>query len=457
MLLLPQLVPITRLLVAESGCKGSEKKGNDQIFLLFFSQQGQKNVEKTKKGDCSFGCLIFILYLCTLEMRRILFLFIISMMGTVVTIGQQPLDSIPPMPPSWREPVPEGWPTLKKASTDIGNALSKAFKNAFYYWDISVTTGSTGIGFDVSTPMNSVLSLRAGYAFMPHWKQPMHFGVEVGDDRSKSHSKFERLSGLLQDFTGYQVDNEITMEGMPTYWNWKLMADVTPFRNKHWHLTAGFYAGSHQIGKAVNAIEDMPSLMAVTMYNNVYNKAANDQPITNINGADIFLEDPTGKMDLKSHFLYYGMMSIHMGNYTHDVLYEEDVVSPYDQFIGDNHYAEGDIIHHKGDVMIAKGSPYRMVPDENSMVKAYAYANRFKPYVGFGYGGQLLKGDDSWLVSFDCGAMFWGGVPKIVTHDGTDLVNDVENVRGKVGDYIDVIKKFKVFPVLNLRITKRLF
>ena len=53
--------------------------------------------------------------------------------------------------------------------------------------------------------------------------------------------------------------------------------------------------------------------------------------------------------------------------------------------------------------------------------------------------------------------MFWGGTPKVVTHDGTDLVNDVDNVRGKVGDYVEIIKKFKVFPVLNLRITRRLF
>ena len=401
-------------------------------------------------------------------MRRLLFLLMSAILGTAVAIGQQPNDTILPMPRTWKEQVPEGWPTLKKTSSDIAHALSKttndiasalsnAFKNAFYYWDFSVTTGSTGIGFDVSTPINSIVALRAGYAFMPHLKQPMHFGVEVGDDPTQSHAKFERLSGLLQDFTGYKADDEITMDGMPTYWNWKLLVDVKPFRDKHWHVTAGFYAGNHQIGKAVNTIEDMPSLMAVTMYNNVYNKAANDQPITNINGADIFLDDPTGQMDLKSHFLNYGMMSIHIGDYKHDVLYEEDVVSPYDQFIGDDYYAEGDIIHHKGDVMIAKGSPYRMVPDENSMVKAYAYANRFKPYLGFGYGGRLLKDDDSWHVSFDCGAMFWGGAPEIVTHDGTDLVNDVVNVRGKVGDYIDVIKKFKVFPVLNLRITKRIF
>ena len=375
----------------------------------------------------------------------------------MTAMGQESGQGKLELPPSWREPVPEGYPSFWRLTENANDALKQAFNGAFKHLDLSVTTGSTGIGFDLSMPINKIIALRTGYAFMPHIKQAMHFNVEVGDNPAQSRSKFERLSGLLENITGYKADNDITMDAIPTYWNWKLLVDVKPFRNKHWHLTTGFYLGSHQIGKAVNAIEDMPSLMAVTMYNNIYNKAANGLPLTNINGTDIFLEDPTGQMDLRKSFLYYGQMSIHMGDYKNDVLYDEDIVSPYDQIIGDDYYAEGDIIHHKGDVMIAKGTPYRMLPDENSMVKAYAYANRFKPYVGFGYGGRLLKGDDSWQVSFDCGAMFWGGVPKIVTHDGTDLVNDVENVRGKVGDYIDIIKKFKVFPVINLRITKRIF
>ena len=56
--------------------------------------------------------------------------------------------------------------------------------------DFSLTTGSTGLGFDVSMPINDVFSLRAGYAFMPHVKHMMHFGVDVGDDPAESQSKF---------------------------------------------------------------------------------------------------------------------------------------------------------------------------------------------------------------------------------------------------------------------------
>jgi hypothetical protein len=53
--------------------------------------------------------------------------------------------------------------------------------------------------------------------------------------------------------------------------------------------------------------------------------------------------------------------------------------------------------------------------------------------------------------------MFWGGTPSLYNHEGVDLANDVENIGGKVGDYVDLFKAFKVYPVLSLRITKTIF
>ena len=331
-------------------------------------------------------------------------------------------------------------------------APATGYEKPFSHLDLSLTTGSTGIGFDASMPINDMFSLRAGYAIMPHINHTMHFGVEVGDDPSQSKSKFERLSGLLEGFTGNKVDDVVDMVGHPSYWNWKLLVDVKPFNNKKWHITAGIYYGNSEVAKAANSITDMPSLMAVGIYNNLYYKAINNEPYATVGGTNVFL--PT---ELASRFEKYGKMSIHIGDYSHDVLYEEDVVATETMIVDGNIIKEGDVIHHAGDVLYAKGDAYRMVPDENSMVKATAYANRWKPYLGFGYGGQMIKGNDHWQVSFDCGAMFWGGTPKVVTHDGTDLINDVENVRGKVGDYIDIIKQVKVFPVVNLRISYRLF
>lgn len=295
----------------------------------------------------------------------------------------------------------------------------------FKHLDASLTLGSTGLGFDLASPMGEYAQLRAGFSFMPHIHYKMNFEVQVGDDASKSKSKFQTLSGLLKDMTGYQVDNSVDMIGVPTYYNFNLLVDVFPFKNnKHWHFTAGFYWGNSKIGKAYNTTEDMPSLVAVGIYNNMYEKAIRKEPFVtiNYNGNPIAITDDPELQDmLYEKFREYGRMGVWIGNHVSD------------------------------------GSPYIVEPDENSMVKAEVRANAFKPYLGFGYGGRLFKGDDRYKISFDCGAMFWGGTPSILTHDGTDLAKDVEDVKWKVGDYVRLIKGVKAFPVLNVRITRTLF
>ena len=98
-----------------------------------------------------------------------------------------------------------------------------------------------------------------------------------------------------------------------------------------------------------------------------------------------------------------------------------------------------------------------MYPDENSTVKADIFVNSFKPYLGVGYGGKLTEKNENIRIEFDAGAMFWGGTPEVVTHDGTDLAKDVENIGGKVGDYVRFVKSLKVYPVLNVKVSFRLF
>ena len=98
-----------------------------------------------------------------------------------------------------------------------------------------------------------------------------------------------------------------------------------------------------------------------------------------------------------------------------------------------------------------------MTPDKDDMVKANMKVNAFKPYLGIGYDGHLTKHEDKLTIGFDAGVMLWGGTPHLTSHDGTDLIHDVENINGKVGDYINAIEKFKAFPVLNLRIAYKLF
>lgn len=313
----------------------------------------------------------------------------------------------------------------------------------FEHLDLSLTMGTTGIGVDVAMPINKTFQVRTGFTYMPRFNQTMNFGVQIGDEQlteEEENAKFDRLSGLLNEMIGTTVDKSVDMIGCPTFQNFKLLVDVFPFRNKNWHFTAGFYWGPSRIAKAENAAYDATSLVSVALYNSLYDKVMAsynsnyEVPYISIGGQTLYAGE-----ELVNKFKEYGKMGVHVGDYK-------------------------------------DGTPYRMVPDENNMVTATIKVNNFKPYIGFGYGGRLFKNSDKYFVSFDCGVMFWGGTPSIITYtyvdtgetDPTtylpvyekrevDLAKDVENIGGKVGTYVDFVKAFKVFPEISVRFTRRIF
>ncbi|MDE7407419.1 MAG: hypothetical protein K2M76_03265, partial [Muribaculaceae bacterium] len=209
-------------------------------------------------------------------------------------------------------------------------------------------------------------------------------------------------------------DQEVEMIGNPTMFNGKLMVDFFPWRDNRWHLTVGFYYGSSRVARAINAITEMPSLLAVDIYNSFYDKDFLYEPLY----GDVYL-DPDKAMALREKFDSYGRMGVHLGDYP-------------------------------------DGSPYMLTPHTDGTVRANMHVNRFKPYIGFGYQGTIGS-SRRWSVGFDCGAMMWGGTPKLITHDGIDLISDVNNVPGKVGSYVSTISQFKVWPVLNFRIAYTIF
>ena len=315
--------------------------------------------------------------------------------------------------------------------------LTSQAQNMFNHLDLGVTLGTTGIGLDAAMPVGDYVKLRTGFEVMPRFNYDMNFGVESFDGTGTSidQSTFNRMADVLYGLTGFKVDQNITMKGKPTMWNFKFMVDVYPFKNnKHWHFTAGFHWGPSKIAEAVNAQEDSPSLFAVGMYNHIYDVAYADwvldipTPIIETETTGAMYMDP----NTEKAILSMGRMGIPIGKYSHDMT-----------------DAQGNV--HK------QGETYYMLPNENSMVTVEARTNSFKPYLGVGYEGRLIKGNDNYKIGFDAGLMFWGGTPSIITHDGMDLANDVEDINGKVGDYVKLIKGVKVFPVLNLRITHTIF
>ncbi len=264
---------------------------------------------------------------------------------------------------------------------------------------------------------------------MPKMHVPVMFPIQVGDDPSTSNEKFVKLAGFLDAFTGMTVDDQVEMIGRPSYSNFKFLVDLFPFKNKQWHITTGFFWGKSEIADACNAMGEMPSLLSVCIYNNIYEKCLNFEPIITWQGKSIRLET-----DIAERIVEYGRMGVPLGCYKHDICDEN-----------------GTLLHQKGDLYIVE-------PDGNGMVKAKIKANSFKPYIGFGYGGLIDPDDNRYTISFDCGVAFWGGVPRVYTHDGTEMTHNIncyEDTKTKA--CIDVVKCFKVFPVIELKIARKLF
>lgn len=325
-----------------------------------------------------------------------------------------------------------------KAQNDVGTyhgsdiyTAGDEYRNKFNHLDVAITTGTTGIGAELAMPASDMVQIRAGFAIMPSFKTDMNFRVglkndpEVDKNGNKIETKFDKMSGVFKQITGYEIDRNIKMYGRPTFYNAKLLVDVFPFPNKKWFVTAGFYYGNQQIAKAYNSTGDTRNLVAVGMYNNIHDKVVAGEPIltTSIGKLEYVIQfDPYYEDDkiIIDRFKKYGRMGVHLGDFD-------------------------------------DGTPYYCYPNEEAMMEVKVKANRFKPYLGFGYGTEVPKTNKLYNFAFECGFMAWGGTPKILTHDGVDLAKDVKGIRGDVGSYVRFFKGFKVYPVLNLRISRRIF
>ncbi len=341
----------------------------------------------------------------------------------------------------------------------LGNAQENA--GVFRHLDLSVTAGSTGVGFDLSMPAGDYLRLRTGATFMPRFEYKTQFGVELLGDASSSVNRehFKRLQELLRGFTGNEVADHVDMMGTPSFNNFKFLVDVTPLRNKHWHATAGFYAGKKRIAKAHNTNESTVSLFTLNMYNDMYWRCENDEPII-----DDFDFDPR----IKGRFHTYGTMAMTVGYFKedyyapHDILWDHNVLM--DDLDEDSPtylervlvHERGSVRYHEGELVYHAGEAYRMLPNDDNMVKVDAIVNKIRPYVGVGYSGALSK-DGRTQIGIDAGVMMWGGRPQIVTHDGVDLMRDLTRINGRIQRYVDIASKLRAFPVLELRLSQRIF
>lgn len=285
--------------------------------------------------------------------------------------------------------------------------------------DAAFTLGTGGIGLEIATPVTKWTKVRAGVEWVPPFHLPLGFDISSFNDGNVSND-ISHIQEMVYDLTGLHMDNEVKMIAKPNILNFKLLVDVFPFQNnRHWHFTAGFYVGSEIIGRAINKKDQMTTLVALNIYNRAYDYFTTLEDIFDVPiGGGNYL-DPDQVEELQKKFEEYGRIGIHIGDFK-------------------------------------DGKPYLMEPSKDGYVRAKAKTNPFKPYIGFGYSGALDK-EKKWNVGVEAGALFWGGAPQVILHDGINMNKDLINVRGKVGDYLDFMKALPVYPMVNFKISYTFF
>lgn len=284
--------------------------------------------------------------------------------------------------------------------------------------DVGVSFGVMGIGLEVKTPVTRWVDVRAGIDWMPAFKVPMHFNLNTFAD-GKATNNFSKIAATLYNATGIEMDETVHMTGRGSMVNFKFLVDVYPFQeNRHWKVTAGFYAGTSKVGKAYNTKEEKPTLVGLNIYNRAYEYFTNLESIFDVPLGGGAYMDPEQVEELQEKFMRYGRMGVHIGDFK-------------------------------------DGSPYIMDPAPDGSISAKALVNHFKPYLGAGYATDLDR-NGKWHFGVDIGVLFWGGKPNVINHDyvtGKDVnfTTELVDIRGKVGDYMKIIKSFPVLPVVEFR------
>ena len=93
--------------------------------------------------------------------------------------------------------------------------------------------------------------------------------------------------------------------------------------------------------------------------------------------------------------------------------------------------------------------------DSEGYAKASIDVARFRPYVGLGFGRAVPR--KRFAFNFDLGVQFWG-TPKVYENQtGTKQQLTKENTGTDAGEVLKYISKVTVYPVINFRLTGRIF
>lgn len=372
----------------------------------------------------------------------------------------------------------------------------------FNHFDVAFTVGTSGLGFDLATPMSEWARLRMGGVFRPLYRYDASFNMEVAEGLSKTEqdSRFEKLSTTLQALTGKTPNRTVDMQGDLRMNNFKFLVDIFPVKScRKFHVTMGFFYGNDVIVDVQNTPESVRNLEAINAYNAMYHKALAKESLIDLgslgieNGGGANFESANRRLrywgaketgstergyndgDVPSemngllgiepsnnrYYAEYGM-SLPIGTMKKDLIAEEDIYYDYSEVLDNPYYAvkngenvlveyrtdangvekkKGNLRYKKGDVIRRAGETLRFVPDENNNITAEARVNKFKPYIGLGFDTPITK-DKRTSIALDAGVMFWGGKPSVDI--STPVGVDAEG--NKVYCTVDLVKDVTNLP-----------
>ena len=99
----------------------------------------------------------------------------------------------------------------------------------FNHLSIGAEVGTTGWGFEAAVPLTHFVTFRTGFTTLPR------FNIKTDIN-----------------YTTHGTEKNVDVLGRIHMSDYKLLADIYPFKHSSFHLTGGFYAGLPNLGTAYN-------------------------------------------------------------------------------------------------------------------------------------------------------------------------------------------------------------
>lgn len=109
------------------------------------------------------------------------------------------------------------------------STVSAQDKNIFNHLSVGAEVGLTGWGLEIASPVTPYVTLRTGFTTLPRF----NINTDV-------------------NYTTRGTEKNVDITGRVHMSDYKLLADIYPFKHSSFHLTGGFYAGLPNLGTIHN-------------------------------------------------------------------------------------------------------------------------------------------------------------------------------------------------------------